>query len=193
MTAIITVTNNYFADQAAFIAAAGLPKNTKFKKTDLYAEIETWNSVQSMSVVENLPTNVVEITEDNSFDDLFVNWEQQQQTKSQPKAKKEKVANEWSDEDNSIAKNLKLETDRQHKAKLIHDLVIKYGIADTVVRSELSQKSIRRAFHAWNIYSNSERLRDLHIQNIISWSIINDKIAIKPSQFDENNLDALIT
>lgn len=183
MTTIITVTNNYFADQAAFIAAAGLPKNTKFKKVDLYAEIETWNRMQADEPktleqelariqADELPVNVVEVTEDNSFDELFSNWQQVKVQKKAKKVKAEVKFVEWTVEDIAIAQNINTIESEIEKAKIINQLVDRYNMATVATQTDMNAKKVRRYTHAFRLISASDKINQAYTQGLISWNKI---------------------
>lgn len=188
MTATIVVTNNYFQDQAAFIAAAGLSKNTKFKKADLYAEIETWNRMQAewdasepetyeqvqadlnAATFYDLPANAIEVTADNNFDKLFVNWQQTKAEKAVKKVKAEVVT--WTVEDIAIAQNINTIEIEIEKAKIINRLVNRYNMATVAIQTDMKAKKVRRYTHAFRLISASEKISQAYDRGLISWNKI---------------------
>jgi hypothetical protein len=187
----ITVTNKYFADQNTYIVAAGLPKNTKFKKADLYAEIETWNRVCADAAIEEpetyaqelvrvqadlnaatfdeIPTNVVEITTDNGFDELFANW---QQSKTEKATSKTNKVIEWTVEDIAIAQSIDAIEDPLLKASAIAELVDRYNMATVAIQSGINSKKVRRYYHAYKLISVSQKILNAYNDGLISWNKI---------------------
>jgi hypothetical protein len=178
MTATITVTNNYFQDQATFIAAAGLPKNTKYKKADLYAKIETWNRMQaewdaSEPAVEEIPTNCVEITDTQNFDDLFANWEQ---TKAQKvsKAKEASIEAEWTSEDDRQVV-MYLVADRQNQAAIVSQLRQKHTSQVVGKQLGIDRAEIRRKVNSIAMYESIPEIRSA-IDSDISWANFESRV-----------------
>lgn len=196
---MITITNNYFQDLATYIDAAGLPKNTKLKKAALYEEIETYNRVEAEELAavqadlnaatfEQIPTNVVELTEANSFDDLYANW---QQAKTQKAAKKEKpvqVESEWTAADDFEISNFQGMKDRTGRALIIHHLRQTHSAKTIAAKAGISDRDVARKTNAVNIYHASERMRQ--IVNILTpWGRYETAIGIM--SMTKNSLDDL--
>jgi hypothetical protein len=207
----ITVTNNYFADQAAYIKAAGLPKNTKFKKADLYDEIASWNRVCADAAIEEpetyqqelarvqadlnaatfdeIPTNVVEITADNSFDELFANWEQAKTEKTMPKpAAAKAIALEWTKADDFEISKFKETKDRTARALIIHHLRQTHSAKTIALKAGISDRDVARKTNAVNIYHASERMRQI-VNMLTPWGRFETAIGIVSAS--KNSLDDL--
>lgn len=209
----ITITNNYFADQNAYIAAAELPKNTKFKKADLYAEIEIWNRMQAewdasepetleqelarvqsdlnAATFDELPTNVLEATETTSFDDLFATWQQDKADKVFGKAKPQTAAKtepEWTAADDFEISKFQGTKDRTGRALIIHHLRQTHSAKTIALKAGISDRDVARKTNAVNIYHASERMRQ--IVNILTpWGRFETAIGIM--SMTRNSLDEL--
>lgn len=199
MTTLITVTNNYFQDLASYIEAMGLPKNTKLKKDRLYVEIESYNrlasaEIERLRIIEltellavekalneamSLPVNVVEVTEENSFDDLFANWQQAKEEKKagKAKAKAEKTVSivaEWTlgDEENcKIFPELK----GIGKAQFVYALRQRHSTAVLAEKLGISPRDVARKYNACCIYNEIESVRNALTA---SWGKFEGKIGI---------------
>jgi hypothetical protein len=206
MTAIITVTNNYFADQAAFIAAAGLPKNTKYKKADLYAEIETWNRMQAewdasepetvervqadlnAATFYDLPTNVVEVTKDKSFDDLFTDWQQAKTQKTAKPAAAKLDAPEWTEADDFEVSKFKETKDRTSRALIIWHLRQTHSAKTIAAKAGISDRDVARKTNAVNIFHASERMGQI-VNVSVPWGRFETAIGIM--SLTKNSIDEL--
>ena len=198
MTTLITVTNNYFQDLATYINAAGLPKNTKLKKAALYEEIETYNRVEAEelaavqaelnAVMPQFPSNTVEVTEDNSFDNLYANWQQAKTDKAVKKEKLVQAEPEWTAADDFEISKFQGMKDRTGRALIVHHLRQTHSAKTIAAKAGISDRDVARKTNAVNIYHASERMRQ--IVNILTpWGRFETAIGIM--SMTKNSLDDL--
>lgn len=203
MTATIPVTNNYFQDLAAYISAAGLPNNFKLKKAALYAEIEQWNQFQAQwdaseppatteVVEESMPSNVVEVTTDNSFDDLFANWQQAKVEKAVAKTTKSTKAKtadpEWDELADRLAADFAITKERSARATIVYELRQKYSTKAIATKLGISDRDVTRKANAVDIFHNCERMRSI-VSTLIPWGRFESNIGIlSPSRYTYDQL-----
>lgn len=210
----ITVTNNYFADQNTYIAAAGLPKNTKLKKADLYDEIETWNRVCAVTLdpvetveeelarvqadlnaatFDEIPTNVVEITTDNSFDELFANWEQAKAEKTTPKPAAAKPdAPKWTAANDRLVADFHAIEDRAQQAMIVYELRQSHSVQAIVVKIEnIDRAQIRRKVNSVTMFHSIPEIRTA-IEDGVSWANFENRVGKMSLNNDRATLIALV-